>query len=158
MPILSEKEQNNGSAQAVVDRNGNIFLHDLAISVVKGATLAVFFDTNVGFVNSHEYAFNASLSNTRSLALHRSYFAGFAQALSIYLQTQNDFENIIIYQALSDKEAAEMSSLQDFKVMHRASDIQDPAVKKQIIDALGKFSNDFEGGPNRGLLEKRKRD
>ena len=146
MPILSEKEQNNGSAQAVVDRDGNIFLHDLAISVVKGATLAVFFDTNVGFVNSHEYAFNASLSNTRSLALHRSYFAGFAQALSIYLQTQNDFENIIIYQALSDKEAAEMSSLQDFKVMHRASDIQDPAVKKQIIDALGKFSNDFEGG------------
>ena len=105
MPISTRDYIPNGLPQALIDRDGHVTIHDLPISAVKGATLAVFFDTNVGFDDAPNYAFNAALTDKIMREAHKTYFSGFSQALKNYLTNQSKFENIIIYQSLSEEDA-----------------------------------------------------
>ena len=105
MPISTGDYIPNGSPQALIDRDGHVTIYDLPISAVKGATLAVFFDTNVGFDDATNYAFNKSLTDKIRRETHKTYFSAFSQALKNYLKNQSKFENIIIYQSLSEEEA-----------------------------------------------------
>ena len=74
MPISTGDYIPNGLPQALIDRDGHVTITDLPISAVKGATLAVFFDTNVGFDDATNYAFNAALTDKIRRETHKNVF------------------------------------------------------------------------------------
>jgi len=156
VPIRSSKYRWTGSAQALVDNDGNITLHDLPITVVKGATLAVFYDTNVGYEGEIQYAFNQSLNSTKMAELQRVYLLGFTDALKSYLKEQTAFESIIIYQSLSASEATSGSKTTDFKMLAKANNIQDPGAKEMINGILDSFKNNFIPGQKGSYANKKR--
>ncbi|MDA9345515.1 hypothetical protein N9R74_01485 [bacterium] len=154
MPITTGDYMANGSPQALIDRNGHVTIYDLPISAVKGTTLAVFFDTNVGFRDTINYAFNKSLTDQRDLEIHKTYFSAFSQALKDYFKNQSKFENIIIFQSLSEEEAANADTLNNsnFKSIFESEGIDD----KKLNKALDEFESEFTPGQMGSFSDKRR--
>ncbi|MDC0639696.1 hypothetical protein OAP36_01875 [Planktomarina temperata] len=154
MPITTGDYMANGSPQALIDRNGHVTIYDLPISAVKGTTLAVFFDTNVGFRDTINYAFNNSLTDQRDLEIHKTYFSAFSQALKDYFKNQSKFENIIIFQSLSEEEAANADTLNNsnFKSIFESEGIDD----KKLNKALDEFESEFTPGQMGSFSDKRR--
>ena len=154
MPITTGDYMANGSPQALIDRDGHVTIYDLPISAVKGTTLAVFFDTNVGFRDTINYAFNNSLTDQRDLEIHKTYFSAFSQALKDYFKNQSKFENIIIFQSLSEEEAANADTLNNsnFKSIFESEGIDD----KKLNKALDEFESEFTPGQMGSFSDKRR--
>ncbi|MDC3270843.1 hypothetical protein OAU84_00505 [bacterium] len=154
MPITTGDYMANGSPQALIDRDGHVTIYDLPISAVKGTTLAVFFDTNVGFRDTINYAFNKSLTDQRDLEIHKTYFSAFSQALKDYFKNQSKFENIIIFQSLSEEEAANADTLNNsnFKSIFESEGIDD----KKLNKALDEFESEFTPGQMGSFSDKRR--
>ena len=154
IPISTRDYIPNGSPQALIDRDGHVTIYDLPISAVKGTTLAVFFDTNVGFRDTINYAFNNSLTDQRDLEIHKTYFSAFSQALNDYFKNQSKFENIIIFQSLSEKEAANAATLNNsnFKSIFESEGIDD----KKLNKALDQFESEFTPGQMGSFSDKRR--
>jgi len=146
MPITTGYYVPTGSPQALVDREGNLVLHDLRIAVTEGRTLAVFFDTNVGFEAEETNAFNKSLDKPEFVEVQKIYFSGFSDALIEYLSVQSEFENIKIYQSYSSQEATELGENYFFKDLFQQENIQEQANKNVTVEFLEEFKSDFSGG------------
>ena len=158
MPILTKKYKFNGLPQALIDRDGHVTIHDLPISAVKGATLAVFFDTNVGFDDAPNYAFNAALTDKRRREVHKKYFSGFSQALKNYLTNQSKFENIIIYQSLSEEDAINSPTLSNsnFRIIFEGEEGINNISNDELNNALDEFVAEFNPGQKGSFSDKRK--
>ena len=158
MPISTGDYIPNGSPQALIDRNGHVTIYDLPISAVKGATLAVFFDTNVGFDDATNYAFNKSLTDKILRETHRTYFSAFSEALKNYLKSQSKFENIIIYQSLSEEEARSVKTYSgsNFTTIFESEGIDNKISNDELNNALDEFAVEFNPGQKGSFHDKRK--
>ena len=158
MPISTKKYKFNGLPQALIDRDGHVTIHDLPISAVKGATLAVFFDTNVGFDDAPNYAFNAALTDKIRREAHKKYFSGFSQALKNYLTNQSKFENIIIYQSLSEEDAINSPTLSNsnFRIIFEGEEGINNISNDELNNALDEFVAEFNPGQKGSFSDKRK--
>jgi hypothetical protein len=158
IPISTRDYIPNDSPQALIDRDGHVTIHDLPISAVKGATLAVFFDTNVGLEDATNYAFNAALTKTNRRELHKTYFSGFSQALKNYLTNQSKFENIIIYQSLSEEDAANAPTLSEsnFRIIFEGEEGINNISNDELNNALDEFVAEFNPGQKGSFSDKRK--
>ena len=158
MPISTKKYKFNGLPQALIDRDGHVTIHDLPISAVKGATLAVFFDTNVGFDDAPNYAFNAALTDKIRREVHKKYFSGFSQALKNYLTNQSKFENIIIYQSLSEEDAINSPTLSNsnFRIIFEGEEGINNISNDELNNALDEFVAEFNPGQKGSFSDKRK--
>lgn len=158
MPISTKKYKFNGLPQALIDRDGHVTIHDLPISAVKGATLAVFFDTNVGFDDAPNYAFNAALTDKIRREVHKTYFSGFSQALKNYLTNQSKFENIIIYQSLSEEDAINSPTLSNsnFRIIFEGEEGINNISNDELNNALDEFVAEFNPGQKGSFSDKRK--
>ena len=158
MPISTGDYIPNGSPQALIDRNGHVTIYDLPISAVKGATLAVFFDTNVGFDDATNYAFNKSLTDKIWRETHRTYFSAFSEALKNYLKSQSKFENIIIYQSLSEEEARSVKTYSgsNFTTIFESEGIDNKISNDELNNALDEFAVEFNPGQKGSFHDKRK--
>ena len=158
MPISTGDYIPNGSPQALIDRNGHVTIYDLPISAVKGATLAVFFDTNVGIDDATNYAFNKSLTDKIWRETHRTYFSAFSEALKNYLKSQSKFENIIIYQSLSAEEARSVKTYSgsNFTTIFESEGIDNKISNDELNNALDEFAVEFNPGQKGSFHDKRK--
>ena len=158
MPISTGDYIPNGSPQALIDRNGHVTIYDLPISAVKGATLAVFFDTNVGIDDATNYAFNKSLTDKIWRETHRTYFSAFSEALKNYLKSQSKFENIIIYQSLSEEEARSVKTYSgsNFTTIFESEGIDNKISNDELNNALDEFAVEFNPGQKGSFHDKRK--
>ena len=157
-PVSIELKEyvHNGEPQALIDRDGNLVLHNFSIAAAKGATLVVFFDTNVGMDGQDEFAFNQSLNNTKIAARQKIYFAGFAEALGKYLQDQSKFENIVIYQSIGAEEALASASQSNFKKILQKANLKDPLSVTEIEQVLDRFEDEFVAGQKGSFSNKNK--
>jgi len=156
IPISTRDYIPKGLPQALIDRDGHVTIYDLPISAVKGATLAVFFDTNVGFKDATNYAFNAALTNKNMMETHKRYFSGFSQALKSYLKNQSKFENVIIYQSLSHEDALDSTSRSNFRTIFEGEGIDTKTSQDEFINALDEFVGEFNPGQLGTFSDKRK--
>ena len=156
IPISTRDYIPKGLPQALIDRDGHVTIYDLPISAVKGATLAVFFDTNVGFEDATNYAFNAALTNKNMMETHKRYFSGFSQALKSYLKNQSKFENVIIYQSLSHEDALDSTSRSNFRTIFEGEGIDTKTSQDEFINALDEFVGEFNPGQLGTFSDKRK--
>ena len=139
MEIVAGKYSPSKAPQALIDRFGNLTLHDLPITVVKGTTLVVFFDTNVGYRNQKQYAFNSSLESSKSADVQKVYFSGFVDGLKDYLSTEVKVDKIMIYEPINA--STEAGTLEDFKLFFEATNIQKPDMKENIYKVLDEFKD-----------------
>ena len=149
VPIVYENIYTKGSPQAYVNRDGELLLSNLPLELIKGELLVVFLDTNVGYEDQPEIAFNTALGNKKSKSRQALYFSGFVNALSEYLSSQSKFDNIIIYDAVSAEEGKKSETLDDFEIILSKDNIKDQSVKADLLNFLDDVKVNFDAG-NRG--------
>ena len=154
MSIVEDKYADNGKPQAVIDRAGNLKLYDLPLTLVKGTTLVVFFDANVGYQKQDWYAFNRSLNDKEIQKRQKVYFSGFLEGLQEYLANQTNIESIIVYKSIGHND--DPQTAQEFKVIIEEQTIQDPKVRDLAIEALNTSKNDLVSGQQGSFSNKLK--
>ena len=153
---ISTEEKYNGAPAAVINRAGQITLKNLPIQVIKGDTLVVFFDINVGYEGKKDYAFNGSLDSEGWQQAQKSYFSAFIKALKDHVEGHSNLEKVLLYKAVGpDMSVSDRAEDEEYEPFVDTSGEPFSGAPEQINDVLDNFFKEFTAG-QRGEFSSKK--